>query len=351
VLEAALWVTGAVVVLATVLPFIRRGWWWVRVCDFPRLQLFVVGLADLAALLALGPESGAGWLSGAVLAAAVLYQGYRILPYTPLWPVEALPSRIPDPERKVRLLIANVLFRNRDTEDLLRQLRATDPDVLLALETDHFWVDALACLDSRFPHRIECPQDNAYGMLLLSKLELRDPKVRFLLDPDVPSIVARIALRCGDEIDFYALHPRPPHAFQASTDRDAEILVVGREVRERSEAAIVAGDLNDVAWSHITRLFRRVSDMLDPRIGRGLYATFNARRPLLRWPLDHIFFTEDFRVVRLERMGFIGSDHFPILVELSHEPELADEQEARLMIRGDRATVRRKIRRARSSRD
>jgi hypothetical protein len=111
VLEAALWVTGAVVVLATVLPLIRRGWWWVRVCDFPRLQLFVVGLADLAALLALGPESGAGWLSGAVLAAAVLYQGYRILPYTPLWPVEALPSRIPDPERKVRLLIANVLFR------------------------------------------------------------------------------------------------------------------------------------------------------------------------------------------------------------------------------------------------
>ena len=171
------------------------------------------------------------------------------------------------------------------------------------------------------------------------------------MDDDVPSIVARLALRCGDETDFYALHPRPPHAFQASTDRDAEILVVGREIRERGEPAIVAGDLNDVAWSHVTRLFRRLSDMLDPRIGRGLYATFNARRPLLRWPLDHIFFTEDFRVVRLERMGFIGSDHYPILVELSYEPELADEQEARAMVRGDRAMVRRKIRRAHASRD
>ena len=87
--------------------------------------------------------------------------------------------------------------------------------------------------------------------------------------------------------------------------------MVGREIRERSEPAVVAGDLNDVAWSHVTRLFRRVSDTLDPRIGRRLYASFNARRPLLRWPLDHIFFTEDFRLVRLERMGFIGSDHFP----------------------------------------
>ena len=335
-LEAALWALGGVVVLATVLPFIRRGWWWVRVCDFPRLQLFVLGLAVLATVVALGPESPPDWLGGAALAAAVVYQGYRILPYTPLWPVEALPSRIPDPERKVRLLIANVLFRNRHTDDLLRQVRATDPDVLL---------------DSRFPHRIKCPQDNAYGMLLLSKLGLRDAKVRYLLDQDVPSIVVRMGLRCGDEIDFYALHPRPPHAFQASTDRDAEILVVGREIRKRDEPAIVAGDLNDVAWSHITRLFRRLSDTLDPRIGRGLYATFNARRPLLRWPLDHIFFTEDFRVVRLERMGFIGSDHFPILVELSYEPEAADEQETRAMVRGDRARVRRKIRRAHASRD
>ncbi len=99
----------------------------------------------------------------------------------------------------------------------------------------------------------------------------------------------------------------------------------------------------------MTRLFRRVSNMLDPRIGRGLYATFNARRRLLRWPLDHIFFTEDFRLVRLERMGFIGSDHFPIMVDLSYEPEIADEQEARVMEPGDRAMVRRKIRRAQRS--
>ncbi|HEX6267723.1 MAG TPA: endonuclease/exonuclease/phosphatase family protein [Burkholderiales bacterium] len=348
-LEAALWAVGALVVLATLLPFIRRGWWWVRVCDFPRLQLFVLGLAVLAALLVLGPGSAADWLGIAVLTVTVLYQGYRILPYTPLWSVRALPSRNPDPDRRLRLLIANVQVGNRSTEPLLNLVHATDPDVLLALETDGFWVDMLACLDARFAWRIKLPRDNAYGMLLLSKLELRDAKVRYLMEENVPSIVARMALRCGDEIDFYALHPRPPHAFQASTDRDAEILVVGREIRERSEPAIVAGDLNDVAWSHITRLFRRLSDMLDPRIGRGLYATFNARRPLLRWPLDHIFFTEDFRVVGLERMGFIGSDHFPILVELSYEPGLADEQEARVMAPDDRAMVRRKIRRARAS--
>jgi hypothetical protein len=49
-------------------------------------------------------------------------------------------------------------------------------------------------------------------------------------------------------------------------------------------------------------------------------------------------------VVRLQRMGFIGSDHFPI----SCQPELANEQESRAMVPGDRAMLRRKIRRARS---
>ncbi len=348
-LDAVLWAAGGIVVLATVLPHIRMGWWWVRVWDFPRLQIAATGLAVLAILLVRWPDSAGGWLAVAAVAAAVAHQGYRIAPYTSLWPVRALESRNPDPARKLRLLIANVLVENRRTRDLLEMVRALDPDVLLAVETDRFWVDALAPLDPRFPHRVKHPQDNAYGLVLLSKLELRDVRLRFLMDPDVPSISARLALRCGDEVDFYALHPRPPHAFQSSTDRDAEILVIGREIRERGEPAIVAGDLNDVAWSHITRLFRRVSDMLDPRIGRGLYASFHAKRPLLRWPLDHIFFSEEFRLVRLERMGYIGSDHFPMLVELSYEPEGAEAQEARAVAPGDLAMMRRKIRRGGSS--
>jgi endonuclease/exonuclease/phosphatase (EEP) superfamily protein YafD len=333
-----------VVVLATALPFIRTGRWWVRVCDFPRLQLAAVGLATLAPLLARGPETAAGWLLAAALAAAVAYQTYRILPYTPLYPTTVLESRNPAPERRLRLLIANVLMGNRRSGDLLELVRATDPDLLLAVETDAFWVDQLAALDRDYAHRVKHPQSNFYGMLLLSKLELRDVRLRFLMDEDVPSIAARLVLRCGDEVDFYAVHPRPPRAFQSSSDRDAELLVVGREVRRRGEPAIVAGDLNDVAWSHVTRLFRRVSNLLDPRIGRGLYASFNAHYPLLRWPLDHIFFADEFRLVRLERQRHIGSDHFPMLAELSYEPEGAAEQEARRMLSGDRRMMRRKIR-------
>jgi endonuclease/exonuclease/phosphatase (EEP) superfamily protein YafD len=90
----------------------------------------------------------------------------------------------------------------------------------------------------------------------------------------------------------------------------------------------VAGDLNDVAWSRTTRLFCKVSGMLDPRRGRGMFSTFHAGHWFLRWPLDHVFTSEHFTVQKIRRLAYFGSDHFPMLVTLCYRPARADEHEA-----------------------
>lgn len=341
-------IVGLGVVLTTVLPFVRKGYWWVRVWDFPRVQIAVIGLVDLAALLVLGPLGALQAGVAAALALAVGYQAYRIWPFTPFATLQALPSERPEPERRLQLLVANVLVQNRETDKLLELIRGRAPDIVLTLEPDEFWARALAVLDSEYPFSLKHPQDNAYGMMLFSRCALEDAEIRFLMDDDVPSFRARLRLRSGDRVWFHAVHPRPPHAFQASFDRDAELLVVGREIHRSPEPSIVAGDLNDVAWSYTTRMFQRISGLMDPRLGRGLYSTFNARSRVMRWPLDHIFFDPEFRLVRLERLPEIGSDHFPILAELSFEPEGVEEQEARSRMPGDRAAARRMIREART---
>ena len=252
----------------------------------------------------------------------------RMLPYTRLARPQVQDSDEPDPGNSVRLLFANVLQDNRNAAALLAVVREADPDVVLALEADRWWCEQLSELSQTHPFNVLRPQDNTYGMLLFSRLRLIDPRVSHLVQDDVPSIHTGIRLPSGRTIKLHCLHPRPPSPTESdsSVPRDAELLIVGRAVRDDPGPVIVMGDMNDVAWSHTSRLFRDISGLLDPRVGRGFFNTFNAKHVLVRFPLDHFFHSNDFRLVEFRRMAHIGSDHFPVFIHLSHEPESTDEQ-------------------------
>ena len=300
---------------------IRRDEWWFRGADFPRLQILFVGLVALAGLLFINTE----WTSVRELLllgviAAVAYQLKMVLPYTPVWKKQVLHVRQDqvNVEQQISLLVANVLTPNHKYHLLLEQINRLQPDVVLTLETDQVWQEALKPIEADYPYRVAVPQDNLYGMHLYSRLPLADTEVKFILSDETPSIHATIRLRSGLSVQLYCLHPKPPSPTEAkdSTLRDAELLIVGDQIKDIDESCIVMGDLNDVAWSRTTRLFQRISGLLDPRVGRYFMNTFHADYPLLRWSLDHIFHSTDFGLVEMKRLPHIGSDHFPIYVVL-----------------------------------
>jgi len=207
---------------------------------------------------------------------------------------------------------------NRKSAGLLALIAEYDPDVVLTLETDSWWEKRLSTVSSQYPHRVECPLDNLYGMHLFSKFPLRDTEIQFLIEPDVPSIHTIIEIDDKVSVRAHFLHPAPPSPTEneESLERDAESLIVGRSVATFKEPVLIAGDLNDVAWSRTSTLFKRISGLRDPRIGRGLINTFHAKLPFVRFPLDHIFLSEHFSVRSLKRLSSINSDHFPIYAEL-----------------------------------
>jgi endonuclease/exonuclease/phosphatase (EEP) superfamily protein YafD len=124
------------------------------------------------------------------------------------------------------------------------------------------------------------------------------------------------------------------------------LLILGRQLENSDLPTVVLGDLNDVAWSHTTHLFERISGLLDPRVGRGFYNSFNARRVLLRFPLDHLYHSNHFRLVDFERLPAFGSDHFPMFVALNLEPEAKSEQSAAPASSGDEVEASEKIEKA-----
>jgi endonuclease/exonuclease/phosphatase (EEP) superfamily protein YafD len=329
-LKAFLLLAGLVTAAATALPLVRANAWWIRWFDFPRLQILAVAVLVLAAFPFFAGGSAFDYAFAGMLLATIGYQCYMMFPYTVLARRQVEQSRAATHASTVRMLFANVLMPNRDSARLKAMIRETDPDLILAVEADGWWREQLADLRQTHPHAVEHPRDNTYGMLLYSRLELVEPKVMFLVQDDVPSIHARLRLRGGQEVELRCLHPRPPAPQEAaeSTERDAELLIAGKDLERRKAPAIVLGDLNDVAWSRTNYEFQDVSGLLDPRIGRGFYHSFHAKYPFLRYPLDHCFHSRHFRLVSFRRLGKFGSDHFPMCIALSYEPDAAMTQQA-----------------------
>lgn len=303
--------------------------WWVRGVEFPRIQLIVLGTLAWVGLLAFFFSwEVVQWVLFAILSIALAFQLRMILPYTFVWKKEVRKACDKPDYHELKIMVSNVLTPNDNTEALVGLVKDKQPDILITLESDKKWERALEAIEADYPYTVKVPLDNLYGMHLYSKLELIDPEVKYLMVDDIPSIHTQLRLKSGKVVWLYCLHPMPPSPTEAdkSTTRDAELLMVGRHIKEHSQTAILAGDLNDVAWSKTTRRFQRISGLLDPRIGRHFINTFHVKYPFLRWALDHIFHSECFTLIHMERLPSIGSDHFPVLTVLQYEPEVSAEQ-------------------------
>lgn len=314
-------ILACIVIWLSFWSLIPRDEWWFRGADFPRLQILAVGL--LAFVLMIVWDAAWDFARELILIgliAALAFQLKMVLPYTFFWKKQVKKVRASqwDPDKQISLMVSNVLTPNTQYHLLIELIQKHQPDLVLTLETDQTWQNELSVIEPDYPYRVAVPLDNLYGMHLYSRLELTETEVKFILSDEIPSIHTRVILASGNQVQLYCLHPKPPSPTEAkdSTLRDAELLIVGDQIQDLDQSCIVMGDLNDVAWSRTTRLFQRISGLLDPRVGRHFVNTFHADYPLLRWSLDHVFHSTDFALVHMERLPHIGSDHFPVYVVL-----------------------------------
>ncbi|EMI17614.1 Endonuclease/exonuclease/phosphatase [Rhodopirellula maiorica SM1] len=321
-------------IATAVLPLLPVDQWWIRIGDYPRLQLLVAYLVALVLLIPFRNRRGFAIAVSAVLVACAI-QVFWIYSYLPFTPKHVEAAKSSAAEKQLRVMAANVLQSNQNADLLLELVHRREPDLLVLCEISHRWAADIASLKDHFAfHRVH-PMDNGYGIAFYSQLEVSRCDRRAMVKEEIPSIDADIILRDGALVRVFAVHPNPPRPGEDTTKRDAELILVGREVQD-DESVIVLGDMNDVGWSRTSDLFQEVSGLLDPRAGRGFYSTFDATSWVMRYPLDYVFHSDDFRVAEMEVLPPIGSDHFPFWIQLSHEPSAELEQSAPDLDAGDR---------------
>ena len=299
------------------------GLWFLQVLNFPRLGFFIALFLCLVFALVLKKWHSIGnKLFIATVLAAISIQGFIIYPYT-FFAANAVPEAdrsFRDQPADVSIMVANVLMTNRETAEFLEIVHETSPDILLTLEPDNWWMEKLAVLHSDYPYRVAYPSSNTYGMALYSKLPLPQHKIYFLNQDSVPSIVATIWLRGGNTFRMMALHPVAPvpssHPTNIGSVDEESLKLAGDMLAQDSLPTILAGDFNDVGWSHNLKEFEKRCKMKDTRRGRGMYNTFKANSWIFRWPLDYVFVSHQWKVTEVERLDDFGSDHFPFMVNL-----------------------------------
>jgi endonuclease/exonuclease/phosphatase (EEP) superfamily protein YafD len=313
---------AAFMLVCNILPLIRSDYWTFRAMEYPRLQKWVLTIIALILWSSLASTTPwVYWSLNVALILAAVHLSYHIFPYLPIAPRELLSVKDNEQattDNQISLLIANVYQYNRKVEPLLDYIEQLQPDLIFLLETNEWWREQLQGISKQYDYQIEMPQENTYGLLFYSRLPLEQPEVRRLVEKEIPSIRTWVNLPSGQQVRLYGLHPKPPAPSESirTTEKDQELLLIAEEAANCTSPIIVAGDLNDVAWSYTTELFQKMSRLLDPRKGRGFFNTFHARYPLMRFPLDHIFCSNHFRLIRLKKLGHIGSDHFPVFIQL-----------------------------------
>lgn len=323
VLLIAVWAICLCAIASAVLPVLPTDDWWIRIFDFPRPHsAALLVLAIPTAWVSLGMRHAATRSLFVGMAGALGLQLVWLWPYTPLHRVQAPAVSACGVEHRLSLIVANLREGNSGSARFMEAVREADPDLVFVVEIDRKWVDALQPLEAEYPRRVLHPRDDFWGFALYSRLDLVNPETHHLLSDYVPSLRTGLRLRSGAVVWLHGLHPKPPLPGEGTGQRDAELLLAAEAVRDAGNPAIVAGDLNAVAWSDITGLVQRIGGLLDPRIGRGPAVTFPTWLPvLLRVPIDHVFFTPAFRLLDVEPMPDVGSDHLPLLARLCHDPD------------------------------
>ena len=327
-METTYYLLSGLLIFSSLIPLIQDQHWFFRIFDFGKVQIFILQLIVLVVAFVFLPYTTAFYICQAALVCCMIYEVYLLYPYTPFYKIEKK-IKTEKSSKSIKIISTNVYQFNKEYNRFLNFIQRENPDVVLTMESDKDWEQALQVLKNDYPYFCEVGLDNTYGMHLYSKFQFANCKVHYFVADDIPSIEATLKTTDGFEFVFFGVHPPPPSPTEEnnSKERDGELLSVAKKVKNNNKPTIVVGDFNNVAWAKSSVLFRKTSGMIDPRIGRGLISTFHAKYRLLRFPIDQMFHSTDVFVEELKAMENIGSDHLPLYCKFFIDKQNDDQED------------------------
>lgn len=230
----------------------------------------------------------------------------------------------PAGEKQIRIMSFNVLASSDAYEKVKKQVGTIDPDVLLIVEYDREWHDALRPLidEGTYPHHQCAPRWHGFGIAVFSKFPIVDQQIAQLTpnETDVPMAICDLEIG-KQQLRLAGVHVLSPTSRYRMDLRNQQFEEAAQILSKSDLPTIVAGDFNCTPWSPFLTQFLDKTGYRDSRHGFGYQGTWNSQ---YHWPalipIDHAFVSPEIHV----HNRFVGqstsSDHYPIIFDVSIRP-------------------------------
>ena len=225
----------------------------------------------------------------------------------------------PDPRTSatLRVLMANVLVDNVEYDGLIRLIQTERPDVFGVIELSHGWAAGLGPIRSEYPYRFEFPNDDSGTGIALyfRRPPISVESVPFLAPGGMPALHAIVDFD-GIHRHLWLVHLVSPFERPDELPLGREFVALAERARRHGGSTLVLGDFNSTDGSPHFARFLEASGLRDSRFGFGRQRSWPSWSPY-RIAIDHAFLSPDL-AVKARRLGpRIGSDHFPLILDIA----------------------------------
>lgn len=209
--------------------------------------------------------------------------------------------------KPLKIISANAYFENPDLSRLQTLITQEQPDLVVIVEFAPQHVKQVQAW-ADYPHQVLQPASGAFGMAILSRLPLSQTKT--LTDQaGIEHIATQVAYT--QPFTLIGLHPLPPLNKKLHQTRDA---LLQQLTDANGQARLIAGDFNASPWS----------SALQGLAAKNFYRTLNllptwptSWQGLMGIPIDQVLASTQWKLISAKVGTSIGSDHYPVIVELS----------------------------------
>lgn len=319
-------ILSILLILISVLPLINNQHWIFRVPEFIKIQLLFLQVVASIGLLIFAEKNIWIWIVLLIQVLLIAYHAYLLARFTKFYKKHKSDAAH---LKALKIISTNIYQFNQDFGRFKEFIRKEKPDIFVTIESNKDWEFAMRDMEVDYPHTEKITLENTYGMHLYAKIPFQKITTHYFVADDIPSIEAHLKTEDGEDFVLFCVHPPPPSPTEEETskERDGDLLCIAKRIKEINKPTLVVGDFNTVAWSKISALFRKNSELIDGRDGRGILASYHANYWFFRTPLDLVFHSPTIFLKELSVLENIGSDHFPISCVFSIDPTTHIQEE------------------------